>query len=423
MSHSGVDPAHDPLPNPTYSVLNEVPDRGEIVVQAVIPINYTTVIGLNYHLVSLTARVKKPVTSKGNLAYDFYDMSIANDVGITLQEKAVIFRRAQSRAYGLLQDIVEDTADPPTDTTETLALVDMTNGEKYKGFSGGLYTGGTNTPPNAHNTAGITSRQAIDYWDINGDPDPGGKMVFLIHGPSTAEQVACGKGRDGTDPAKPCLVGTFLEQAAQRVDLNPKMVIVNGAKEGQSMESWTPSTHSNYNRIRDNILPFYGVTEAQVGAIHMKATMSRQADRPLLPDVLADAFALQAALEAYLIAIRIRYPNLKQLYLQPRVYSWSQVLTSHSPHPWEYEEGYGVKWFIEDHIGETAPFIGWAPYLYANGNTPRNLDGLTWPEANVKADGIHPSYPIGVTIQATAQHLHYGTDPYSACWFLDGGIC
>ena len=80
-----------------------------------------------------------------------------------------------------------------------------------------------------------------------------------------------------------------------------------------------------------------------------------------------------------------------------------QVATAAVPEPYAYESGFGTRWVVQSQIkgdaqlnfdparGEVkAPFVLWGPYLWAQGDTPRKLDGLTWTQNDVRPDQLHP---------------------------------
>lgn len=67
-----------------------------------------------------------------------------------------------------------------------------------------------------------------------------------------------------------------------------------------------------------------------------------------------------------------------------------------------------------------APLVLWGPYLWAQGNTPRKLDGLVWTENEVRADRLHPN-EAGVR-KTTALLLNFfKTNEGTSRWFLKPG--
>src|SRR5205814_5733577 len=87
-----------------------------------------------------------------------------------------------------------------------------------------------------------------------------------------------------------------------------------------------------------------------------------------------------------------------------RIYAgYATGVSALNPEPYAYESGFAVKWLIEGQINGAdsvnydpargpvqAPWLSWAPYLWADGLTPRN-DGLTWVCSSFQSDGTHPS--------------------------------
>ena len=61
-------------------------------------------------------------------------------------------------------------------------LFDMAPGDRYMGFQGGLYPNGLNEMPAAHALAGQQRAGLIQPLDINGDPDPEGRIVMMSIG-------------------------------------------------------------------------------------------------------------------------------------------------------------------------------------------------------------------------------------------------
>jgi hypothetical protein len=277
-------------------------------------------------------------------------------------------------------------AEPP------IPLIDGA-GATYKGFALGLYPEG-NEPPADHRAAGRAEAAAIRPLDGNGLPHPEGKIVLLSVGMSNTTQEFC------------CQRWTFVGQAGADPSVDRRhLVIVNGARGGESAEDWDDPTESNYARVR-NVLSQAGVTEEQVQAAWVKVANPRP--EVALPHADADAWQLVEQIGRIVRAMKVHYPNLRLVFLSSRIYG-GYATTTLNPEPYAYESGLAVKWVIEAQIrqrrGEadptagragdladrsTAPWIGWGPYLWANGTTPRS-DGLIWEPEDFESDGTHPS--------------------------------
>src|SRR2546428_10178954 len=67
--------------------------------------------------------------------------------------------------------------------TGMIPLTDLGAGF-YHGFQGGLYPGGVNTRPPAHDAAGVAIAHAIAPLDTFGNSDPNGRIVLISIGMS-----------------------------------------------------------------------------------------------------------------------------------------------------------------------------------------------------------------------------------------------
>ncbi len=67
-----------------------------------------------------------------------------------------------------------------------------------------------------------------------------------------------------------------------------------------------------------------------------------------------------------------------------------------------------------------APLVLWGPYLWACGNLPRKLDGLTWTQQDVRADQLHPN-EAGCRKTTTLLLNFFKTDTGTCRWFLKPG--
>ena len=314
-----------------------------------------------------------------------------------------------------------------------IPLTDMGD-HAYLGFSGGLYSNGSNTPPADHAAVGAARAKNIRPLDANGNADSNGKVVLLSIGMSNTSGEFCGRNIT-TD----CWPETFMAQAAQDPSVNSSsLVIVNGAQGGRDAETGHQPSDRYYDVIRDTRLSEFGVAEKQVQIVWLK-----QADaRPTvsLPDSSADAYRLQSNLAEIVRALKVRYPNLQQLLLSSRTYG-GYATTKLNPEPYAYESGFAVKWLIQAQIEQmanggrivdtqdgdlnydtmVAPWIAWGPYLWADGQTPRS-DRLAWERADFGRDGTHLAEPGRSKVGALLLDF-FKTSPATSCWFLAGQTC
>jgi len=309
-------------------------------------------------------------------------------------------------------------------------LMDMGN-NTYLGFSGGLYTNGSNTLPTAHHLAGLGRANAIHPMDTMGNSNPNGKYVLLSIGMSNTTQEFCDAGA-----TLPCNSFSFMGQAAADPAVNhTKLVLVNGAQGGKSASFWTSSTLADYDRIRDTVLTPQGLSELQVQIVWLK--VANPGPTVALPAANADAYTLLGQEGSILRALKTRYPNLQQVFVSSRIYAGYATSTL-NPEPYAYESGFSAKWLIQAQMDQmqngtinsttgdlnyntVAPWVAWGPYLWANGTTPRS-DGLTWVLADFVSDGTHPSNS-GQTKVGTMLLNFFKNSPVTQCWFVTGGVC
>ncbi len=312
-------------------------------------------------------------------------------------------------------------------------LTDLATGN-YLGFTGGLYPSGTNNPPAAHRTLGQARAQAVRPLDTGGNPSSVGKIALLSIGMSNTTQEFC----SADSSVMPCSAWSFMGQAAADAAVNKStLVIVNGARSGQTAVDWDSPTDSNYDRIRDTRLTPLGLSEQQVQVAWVKVANPNPS--AALPATQADAYALLTSMGGIVRALKLRYPNLQQVFLSSRIYA-GYATTTLNPEPYAYESGFAVKWLIQAQIDQVqsggtlvdaragnldpnsvAPWLAWGPYLWADGLNPRS-DGLVWERVDLEADGTHPAQP-GETKVAAQLLGFFKASEFSRCWFVVGGSC
>jgi hypothetical protein len=320
-------------------------------------------------------------------------------------------------------------------------LTEMTATEKYKDQDGGLYGGGKNEPPEAHQAAAKKQTAEIILRDAQGKPAKNGKIAMISIGMSnTTAQFAHFKEAADKDPKK-----------------SPSVVLIDGAQGGcpaflwvldgkgrlsaaeqqrlnKDCDSWYGREALQMLKLKapiwskvDDRLKGAGVTAEQVQVLWLK-----QADvyPPHWGAFPAHAQKFQDNLTAILNIAKSRYPNLKVAYLSSRTYGGYSTKAL-NPEPYAYETAFTVRWLIQEQIkgnpllnydparGEVkAPLLLWGPYLWANGATPRKSDGLVWERNDFMADGVHPNDKIGVPKVVEQLLKFFKSDLNAKTWFL-----
>lgn len=306
---------------------------------------------------------------------------------------------------------------------------------EYMGLQGGLYFG-NNVAPAAHADFGTTMARRIQPIDATGEPNPNGAIGLMSISMSNASLEWCHAASSGAMGEPPCLPHTFMGQAADDPSINDKLVIINGARVGQALDRWDAADDDEYARIATDVLPAFGLTEAQVQVVWVKSVLAEEPSRPSLPHPNASAYKLERTIGDVVRALRARYPNLRQIFFTSRIYGGYSEPDQHSPEPWAYETGFGTKWAIEAQITQRAigevdantgdltgtPFMAWGPYLWSYGDRARN-DGLIWTREDFSPlDGMHVTESGGRKV-ADRLLAFFKTSPFTECWFLEGQSC
>ncbi|MDO8544112.1 MAG: hypothetical protein Q7S40_27030 [Opitutaceae bacterium] len=358
--------------------------------------------------------------------------------------KQAIRERNAGKKKGPAQTKAARAPANPADWSGLVAITDLT--APYKGEDGGLYGGGRNEPPAAHRAAHLRETEKIRPLDAQGNPAADGKIGLITIGfsnPSIESEDF--KRTADADPQK-----------------SPQVVIVNGCIGGRSAVMWAwdgaeglpkseqerldqqmdllrmpkANRKSVVNNPKDTWptlaqrIATAGLSPLQVQACWLKHV---EANPKPLGEFPAHARALQADITAVLQIAKQRYPNLRVVYLSSRTFGGWSGRESGSPEPYAYESGFGTRWIVQRQIaGDAAlnfdpargavkaPLVLWGPYLWAQGNTPRKFDGLTWTQNDVREDQLHPS--AAGCKKTTALLLNFfKTDEGAGRWFLKSG--
>ncbi len=276
-----------------------------------------------------------------------------------------------------------------TDTTGLVPLTEM-GGRLYQGEDGGLYGGGSNTPPPAHLAAALREAAQIGPLDAQGRPSPAGAAVLISIGMSNTTQE----------------FSEFKRLADADTRKSSRVTIVDGAQGARDASAWAqdaPASHAagaSPWTVLDRRLAEAGVTPQQVQAAWIKQARPGPASLGRFPE---HARKLGDDLESIMRIAKRRCPNLRIAYLSSRIYA-GYATTALNPEPYAYESAFAVRWLIKDQVrGDPqlnysaergpvlAPLALWGPYLWADGVTPRQGDGLVWRREDFGEDGTHPS--------------------------------
>jgi hypothetical protein len=310
---------------------------------------------------------------------------------------------------------------PKVDTSRLKPLTDMGKDDKYQGFAGGLYPSGSNKRPAGHEAAGVALARKVRPLDKDGKPSADGKVVLLGVGFSNTVQAFAG----------------FMEVAGTDKQLNPRLVLVNGARGGMSacriQNPDDKGSGTAYWKTVDDRLRAAGVTRAQVQVIWIKETDPgpHQGGFPKYVQTL------QAELTRIVQILPKHFPNVKLVYLSSRTYGgWARGRNGRPPgnsEPYSYESGFAVKWLIEQQLkGDAAldydpgkgavkaPWLSWGPYLWANG-TAKRVDGFHFELADFRADDRMHESAAGQKKIGNLLLRFFKTDPTTKGWFVKKG--
>ena len=273
-------------------------------------------------------------------------------------------------------------------TTSAFVPITELGRATYKGAEGGLYPGGTNTPPESYATAGRRTAADIAPRATSGTPDPNGSVVLLSIGMSNTTQE----------------FSRFVALAKADPVRDPLVVVVDGAQGGQDARVWADANAPAWS-VADQRLRAAGVTAAQVQAVWLKQAIAQPRG-----DFATSSGELERSLSTIVANASARYPNLAQVFLSPRTYA-GYATTALNPEPYAYESAWAVKRLVERSVREPAarPWLGWGPYLWTDGTKGR-ADGFTWTCADVAADGTHPSQSGQAKVAQLLQTFFNGSE-------------
>ncbi|GAB4148334.1 MAG: hypothetical protein Fur0037_16660 [Planctomycetota bacterium] len=290
-----------------------------------------------------------------------------------------------------------------------LTPLDDPAGFTYGGFAGGLYGNGSNAMPAAHRALGLAASAAVQPLDAAGVPASAGRIVLLSIGMSNATQE----------------FSTFVPISNADPNRSPAVVPVDGAQGGQTAAI-----------IQDPLAPFWGVVDQRLAAAgvttqQVQVVWLKDADARPTASFPAHAVVLQQEFGAIARVLHGRYPNVRLCFLSSRSYA-GYATSNLNPEPYAYESGFAVQWLLQQQMSGdpllncdpargpvTAPWLGWGPYLWADGLVPRQSDGLTWLCSDFGPDGTHPS-AAGRAKVASMLQAFFSQNELARPWYSAG---
>jgi hypothetical protein len=303
-------------------------------------------------------------------------------------QSALASRVAPIRA-GLTRPQTEPTSFGLTPLTQLKA--------PYHNLSGGLYGSFRNTPSPELMSRLESSASRIEPLDRTGRPSADGTIGFLSLGPSTtmlASQAI--KQAIEADPAR-----------------NPAVTFVNGGINEMTAQRWAASGEPWNGQSAK--LSAARVSPDQVQVLWLKAEMLR----PWLSGASTVSRMVDYAnlLDRILARAEARFPNLQLVYVSSDEFS-GYVKRNTLREPESYESAFGVREFIRRHESDRdGPTVLWGPYLWADGDTPRD-DGLTWlPDDFQAKDGVHPTLSGSFKVAEQMMAVLHGPTAASLWYF------
>jgi hypothetical protein len=225
------------------------------------------------------------------------------------------------------------SAQPDCSQTSTghIPINDLGTGT-YLGMTGGLYANGSNFRPPAHQAAGLAFAAQVQPLDASGMPDPvNGKVAWLSIGFSNATMET----------------QAFIPLATALPDLDPHLVLVDGALGGQTCTILSTTDDQSYapywNTVADR-LSSAGVTAEQVQAIWFKDA-NIAGNTPV--QEYADTMLVQC--KRIMHEFHTRFPNAHLCYVASRIYA-GYATTGQNPEPYAYRSGWTMKQLIADQV-------------------------------------------------------------------------
>jgi hypothetical protein len=286
-------------------------------------------------------------------------------------------------------------------------LTEMSADDRYKGQDGGLYGHGKNEPPAELRQAAVAALGKTQPLDASGHPAKDGTIGFVSISMSNATQE----------------FSTFKRLADADPDKSPRLTIVDCAQGGQAMAEWVNPQAGPWQEAAARL------SAAKLAPQQVQVAWIKLANKGPRGDLQEHGSKLEKDTLAVIQNTKAKFPNLQIAYLSSRIYG-GYATGPLNPEPYAYESAFVVRWLIQRQMrgdqalnsdaargAAHAPLLLWGPYLWADGVTPRQADGLVYRRDDLAADGTHPSN-AGREKVAKLMLDFYKTNALAKSWFV-----
>ena len=265
-------------------------------------------------------------------------------------------------------------------------------------------------PPDLSGTmVALDQIEAGTYHGVDATmPNNGAPTVTPVRGRIVIVAISMSNGR--------LEFGRYIDLFDGHPDVDPAIGLVNCARGGNALERW-----------RDRQALWDGCKDAVVAAgfdlDQVRVVWAKNADQftdhgRTLPDPAADYYDLVGNISFLSEKIGREFPLVQAVFHTSRIYGGYVAAARQAARgePISYEGGLAINEVIRRwQRGELpgAPWLGWGPYLWADGSAP-NAAGIRWEPGDFRDDGAdpHPS-DAGQTKVAEALHAFFlGFDWY-----------
>ena len=199
----------------------------------------------------------------------------------------------------------------------------------------------------------------------------------------------------------------FRERYEGHPDIAPEVRLVNCAQGGKALESWL-SEPGLWSACHDSVTAA-GLESFQVRVVWAKSANQYTGHGRTLPDPQADYYAMVENLDSLVGLIESRFPSVQAIYHTSRSYGGyvEEAKQAARGEPISYEGGHAVNTVLRRWLDAGVPpepWMGWGPYIWADGATP-NGTGMRWLPEDFQKGGTDP-HPTARGQDKVADALH-----------------